>query len=447
MPAHRVSSQLIALLVVAIQTGCQELLMPTPVVYEDVRFSPCSGVPEALRSTSIRVFYATTRTPAGDPGDRGYKNKVGDQIRVGEAIVALGPRGLTWDELSEASVTSKRARDITVKLKRAFEFGALADGRKPPEAGAARPLNSPEQAFVDGINDAMRRSRIRKIFVYVHGAKVDFEHACMISAELYHFLGRAGAAVGFAWPTGQTLLSYGSDIKRGREAGDDFARVLDLLSRTEAEQIDLISYSAGALVLAGGLVTLREAHADLDDAALAARFRITDVVFAAADISMRRFATDLLPRMYDLPRRIQVTISDKDSVLSLAQIMHGSSRLGRPNLKELDEAAFMDLRQRDKLVVIDTNFAEEARGLKIPGHGYWFRNPWAATDTLISLRFDATPEERGLMWRGADNPLTWYFPPDYTQRVTTSLLAGMDLPPDATVEQVEQWLRENGRVN
>ena len=42
MPAHRVSSQLIALLVVAIQTGCQELLMPTPVVYEDKH-----GIPSA----------------------------------------------------------------------------------------------------------------------------------------------------------------------------------------------------------------------------------------------------------------------------------------------------------------------------------------------------------------------------------------------------------------
>ena len=109
MPAVRMSSWLLCLLVVAINAGCQEPLMPTPLVYEDARFSPTYNVPEELRSTTMRVFYATTRKPAGTPEDRRYKNGASDQIHIGEAIVAVGPSDVTWSELSEASVTSTNA--------------------------------------------------------------------------------------------------------------------------------------------------------------------------------------------------------------------------------------------------------------------------------------------------------------------------------------------------
>jgi esterase/lipase superfamily enzyme len=443
---HLLESIAIGLAAVAFLAGCQEPLMPTPVIYHDARFNPCDFVPPKLRTTQVPVFYATNRPAGGAMDDRRYSNGVSDDIHFGESTVEFGPRGLTWEQLSEASGEATRRAKVTTRLARVRELGALPESTRPPKGPSeAEPLSPEARAFVDAIDAYMETSGARQIMIYVHGAKVDFSHACILSGELHHFLARAGAAVAFAWPTGQSLVSYGSDVKRGRESGVALARLLDLLRHTTAETIDIVSYSAGARVLAGGLVALREAYGALDEAALRREFRIDDVLFAAADISTERFAGDLLPSMYDVPRSIQVTISDRDGVLSLAKKFHGSSRLGRPDAKELSEEVRADVRQRDKLFVIDTTYSESERKLAIPGHGYWFRHPWAATDTLVTLRFEVAPGERGLLPVGPEYPRVWYIPPDYPDRIVIAVLESMSLPADATAEQVGAWIRERGR--
>ena len=72
------------------------MLMPTPVVYEDVRFSPCYGVPEALRSTSIvpRDFHAiflSTVSRAVRKGEPVFLRRMAD---AGGLLRPLLPEGL-----------------------------------------------------------------------------------------------------------------------------------------------------------------------------------------------------------------------------------------------------------------------------------------------------------------------------------------------------------------
>jgi len=419
--------------------------MPTPVLYCDPRFNPCEFVAPARRTMEVPVFYATNRRGSGPADDRHYGNGMDDQLHLGETTVAFRPDSLTWDQLAAASGQAQRSVNVTTTVLAAREIAVVPDAAAPPGASAAGPLPADVQAFVDAIDACMQASGVYQVTMYIHGSKVNFEHVCLWSGELYHFLARSGAVVAFAWPTGQSLLTYGSDVARGRESGAALARLLDILSHTKAERVDIVAYSAGARVLAGGLVALREANGSLDEAALQQRFRIDDVIFAASDISVKRFATELLPKLYDLPRSIQVTISSHDDVLALANAFHGSSRLGRPNVNELDEATRADIRGREKVIVVDTTFHESERAFAIPGHGYWFRHPWAATDTLITLRFSATPAERGLEAVGPETPRAWYIPPDYPDRIVGALLAGMGLPADATAEQVEAWIVANAR--
>ena len=79
---------------------------PPPMVYQLERVDLQTPLPEALRTTKVPVFYATTREPApeGEPGH--YVNAYDKNLRLGVARVALGEPGWTWQDL----VASDRAR-------------------------------------------------------------------------------------------------------------------------------------------------------------------------------------------------------------------------------------------------------------------------------------------------------------------------------------------------
>ena len=47
--------------------------------------------------------------------------------------------------------------------------------------------------------------------VYVHGTKVDFVNATILTAEIDHFAGRDFVGLAFAWPSHQNILLYLSE--------------------------------------------------------------------------------------------------------------------------------------------------------------------------------------------------------------------------------------------
>jgi esterase/lipase superfamily enzyme len=399
-------------LILAVLGGCQWTMMPTPVVYWNDEIDPGAFTPEADRSTMVKVFYVTDRKASGKMEDRRYTNGRGKVLRLGEATVRIGSKHMTWDDLHAASNSSQRRRTIPIVLKNASEYGSLDE----PEG---------EQAFAEAINRQLGRSRNKDINIYLHGANVNFARPCLVSAELFHFLSRDGVMVAFAWPSRQSVARYFADVRQAGRSAPNLTELLDFLAaNTDAENINILSYSAGSRTLSKGLVGLRQRYPDVDAAGLRRALRIGNVIFAASDKDLRTFADEDLRAFYDLPTSIRIVISEQDPILGMARMLHGGSRLGSPNMGEITPEELAELVKLDKIEVINVTHTVELREYEggFGGHGYWYNNSWVSTDILASLRWQLPADQRGLELL-REGGRQWFFPADYPQRIDDIVLA------------------------
>ncbi len=408
------------LIVLLAASGCRMKLMPTPVLLLDPRLQHSADlVTPDEQSNKVRIFYATNRKPGGSMQNRKYTNDLSRLMRAGEAVVRLGNENLAWQELVEASTTSDRRHDITLNLTRVSEYTTL---HTPPYS---RHLSNEEQAWINAINLKLNASQQKDIFIYVHGFRVDFYHACAVTAEIHHFMGRQGVALAYAWPSRQTELHYIlGDLDRAKASVTHFHRLVELLGRfTIARQINILSYSAGSPIVSQGLAELRTRYQSMSEYDLFRTFKIGHVIFTAADIDFEDFVKYDLKQMYDLPRRITVTIKEGDVALTVASLLHGHSRLGMPNLNELSSDERRKMNELEKLDLINVTYAQDQREFAIEGHGYWYLNPWMSSDIIAILTLNLPPDERGL----AFNPDSrmWYIPQDYEQRAADAMVRSL----------------------
>lgn len=90
------------------------------------------------------------------------------------------------------------------------------------------------------------------------------------------------------------MFKYKVDVLHASKTVPVFTRLLQFLAlHTSARNINILSYSAGAQVVAPSLVLLREKHRDLDVKQVKEKYRIGEVYFADPDIEMKSFALRL----------------------------------------------------------------------------------------------------------------------------------------------------------
>jgi esterase/lipase superfamily enzyme len=279
------------------------------------------------------------------------------------------------------------------------------------------PYGPAADAFFDHVDELIRRGTNRDILVYVHGARTDFDRAVAQAAQFQHFLGRDAVVMVFAWPSAGTLLRYGRDVATARRSEPTFARLLEeLAARTEAAHVNVLAYSAGAMIASPGLARAAdaaEAAADPD------RVRLGEIYYAAPDIDFPVFV-DNLPRYEDQVRRVTGSLNVGDTALSFAQWIHRVSRAGRPNLADIgpDQVSWLVAASaREELDVLSIR-PEELPGLPAGSHSFWYDHPWVSSDILLKLRFHAPPPARGLRLNTHESELAfWTFPPDYAERL------------------------------
>jgi esterase/lipase superfamily enzyme len=273
--------------------------------------------------------------------------------------------------------------------------------------------NPAQQTFFDSINAQLAHSQVKELIIYVHGTKVDFLNAVTLTAEIDHFTGRQFVTLAYDWSSHQNILDYlvGIDMRRAIHASYQFKNLLQLLAEhTDAQEIHVISYSAGGRVVSRALHQLALEHRDLDKDALRKHFRIGTVIFAAADVEVDRFLSRL-EDIASLSEQTVVTISDADKVLDNARmLMRGESRAGSAQA-EAAEQAFIEKHNLLNVSIVDVSRHKELRGFNIEGHHYWYRHPWMSSDVIFLLKHGAPPHERALS-RSEENGI-WYFAPDY----------------------------------
>lgn len=388
--------------------------MPTPVFYTELGIGPLDDVPDSEKWAPRQVFYVTTRKRAPDYQRIEYGNREGTS-RMGAMLIGFGTEDLEWDELRELSADSDRAgRKVPLTIA-----GIVEMGRWDLDAGAdANTLSIP----LAMINNAIAEARDDDLFIYIHGAKVNFYNAGAFAAELDHFTRRDMTALAFAWPTHQNILSYvlGQDVRRAQRSASALTDLLELLAaHSQARNIHLVSWSAGGRLVTAALDELHARHAGLTREQWAQQFRIGTVYYAASDLPRSHFFNSL-DALENIAERVIVSVTDNDGALRSARLfMGGGYRLG-DRRGDLAPAELERLKAARNLEVIDVSMGAHERGFDIDGHRYWFDHPWASTDVLLSLRSDLPPAERGLEQAGVG--FLWYMPPDYPQRLRESML-------------------------
>jgi esterase/lipase superfamily enzyme len=391
-------------------------LKPIPVIYGPGRLDLSSMTPETRHTNTVQVFYATNRKPEGPADHRDYGNDVDSSLHLGVSTIQIGDKGTSWDDIGRAS--TRDGDDPTFTLIEASDF---------PDSAA----------FFDAINQQLAMTPNHEVTIYVHGFFTRFNVAVELLGKMLHFGARRGVVVCFSWPARQNVFVYGGDVDRGIASAHYLADlIVEIAANTTAENINLLAYSAGAPCATDALLELRKRHQDQTPEQLARSLRIGNIIYASSDLDTATFAREQIVQLKQLAQRIVIYISANDSVLGMASMMYGASRVGHPDVtkftKEEQEAVAKD----PQIQVVDVTDVPGPQGFGgFGGHYYWYSNDWVMTDVLVDFRWQLSPEQRGLYHKPGMS--RWYFPKDYPEKVTAAVKQQLMLPATAPTNPVE----------
>jgi esterase/lipase superfamily enzyme len=404
----------IALLLAFGLAGCQPkvYLMPTPVALTTGEIDLFGRTGPADKGTSVPVLYATNRVPLSTADERVYSIFASDEVRLGLASLRIGDDSLDWEALRALSQRASKEKRPLLVLESVQESATL--DVNAADAG----LSTQAREYFDHVNRALAESADKDLMIYVHGANANVYRATAQAAQYRHFTGRNSVVLAFAWPSAASLLKYSTDVSHAAKTAPLLARFLKLLAlHTEARNINILAYSAGAQVTSPALALLGDEFSDRPGAR--EKLRLGEVYFAAPDVNFKDFVNHL-SRYVTLPRNVTITVNLEDDVLALAQFHHNESRAGRPDLKELSEEEtrwLIDATKQPNFDVINID-PTTVKDLWEGSHGYWYDHPWVSTDVLVQFRLHARPAERGLIEAKAPKGgRYWLFPPDYDSRI------------------------------
>ena len=188
--------------------------MPAPDVYDKGAVDPFTDTNPIEKIPYKGILYSTDRSPACE-NDHFYKNKRGNLLRLGSAKIKAGKEDITWEEARRISLLKNRTDKYPIKVTEVEEFGILDRSISvftPPDLISGE-LYQPAKRFAELVNEKLKQSRRKDIYIYVHGYKVVFENPIFVATELWHFLGYDGVFIAYAWPSTPKTLAYVSDAE------------------------------------------------------------------------------------------------------------------------------------------------------------------------------------------------------------------------------------------
>lgn len=284
-----------ALVGAALLAGCSgHPLMPTPNLYAQAGSYPQHDVPPGLRDASAEVLYLTDRAPTPDEETgTGYGFGRSASVGFGVATVRIG-QGASWPELSRASASAERGRELDVHTVTLRELGRFPPTPHPFKVEAGEIVEDEStlrsdakaiQAFRSALRRRLDATGRKEVFMYVHGYNNTFADATHALAEMWHFIGRGGVPVVYSWPAARGgLLGYFADRESGEFTVYHLKQALRMLaSFEEIDRIHILAHSRGTDVTT---TALRELVIESRAAGLnpLQHLRIANLVLAAPDL-------------------------------------------------------------------------------------------------------------------------------------------------------------------
>jgi esterase/lipase superfamily enzyme len=284
-----------------------------------------------------------------------------------------------------------------------------------PQSVAAR--LAAEARFKGLVAERLALTPQKEVYVFIHGVGSDFGEPMCVMAGLWHFLGRRGVPVVYAWPSGgggDPLRGYNYDRESGEFTIFHIKQFLRLLASCPGVQkVHILSHSSGTNI---ALTALRELNIEIGASGGDTRkaLKLGCLVLAAADmdleVSSQRVAAEHLLRV---PEQVALYVSPSDALLGLADVILGSKeRLGQFEANDVTVRRAELLRRLPDIQFIDARVAGSASG----SHDYFCSHPAVSSDLILLLRDNRRPgaengrplaSERGGFWRiDRDYPAT-----------------------------------------
>ncbi len=412
------------ILLILFLTGCQPkvYLMPSPVGLnaESLAFELSQNNKD---ENLLYTLYSTNRGPYYRlGGDLGYTIFPTDDLQFGFVVHRVGEEGTSWESLRDQSIQKERDEDLLIKqiyVRPRTAYTLNDDVRKTSSKG---------DGYFDQINTLIERNFDKDILVYVHGANCNFYRATAQGAQVYHFTGHNLLVLTFSWPSAENFLNYITDVNHARKSVPAFARLLEILAaHTNAKNINILAYSAGAQVAIPGLAHLRERNPELSAEELKEKLRIGEVYIAAPDIDFHGFVDHYL-KFQNIVGRTTINLNLYDKILAIAAFQNRASRLGRPNRKDITEEEEKILIEASRTHHLDILNVGDSKALKIGGaHDSWYSHPWVSNDLLMLFLLNADPLERGLSENEhKSGTISYLFPENYDEKILNIIEKGRE---------------------
>lgn len=391
----------------------QKKLIPTPDLFLDAVNNPFEHTDAKEKSSSVPIYFATERQRVAS-SSAFYNAKRDHVLHLGKASVRMGPVGTTWEDVSLQSLKQKRDRQLWLEVTEIQEFGdlvtSLPEANKGQE-GLCRRLNA---SFTQEIDQKLKRSKKKDIYVFVPGFKVPFEDPLLAARSLWHYLGYDGVFLAYSWPsTSGRFTIYGHDVETTHYCVRNFRLLLDYLARsTSVEKIHIIGHSAGTRIVCAALNELRLIHSQESEAQLKKNLKIGHVVLMGGDFDRMVLKSYYRDHILDVLERVTFYVSRKDWVLKTARLFFKTRRVGETSSKDLSENALKVLLQEPKVHIIDATSAQGSH--KEGGHCYLLTSSSISSDLILLLKHNLNPQERHLSSK--EDGLYWEFPKDNSVR-------------------------------
>jgi esterase/lipase superfamily enzyme len=352
--------------------------LPPPVPDRGLPPSPGRRYKQNQGFATVKVFYGTDRSPTGEVKPALFYGNVRGDLRYGYLNVTI-PKIHKEAELE----TQPRWAEYT------FAVNEASNRRRYVLLDEVTPLAKGD--FVRALQQQIKDSPSRDVFIFVHGYNNTFEDAARRAAQMAYDLDFDGTPIVYSWPSRGSTMAYFADEATVQVSSGKLAEFLDtVVGQSGAGRIHVIAHSMGNRAVIEALRTFLAGRAPEH------RQRVFgQIVFTAPDVD-RDYFIDAVKSLQGSADRVTLYASRNDYALRSSQFFHDAPRAGTAG-DFLIKLAGLD--------TIDMS-AVPADAL---GHSYFAANSGAIYDIFRLLWKGDPPRQRcGMSERKDKNALDFY---------------------------------------
>jgi esterase/lipase superfamily enzyme len=259
---------------------------------------------------TVKVFYGTNRRPSGDPKPALFYGNVRGDLQYGYLNVTV-PKIHKEAELE----TQPRWAEYT------FAVNEASNRRRYILLDEVTPL--PKNDFVRALQQQIKDSPSRDVFIFVHGYNNTFEDAARRAAQMAYDLDFDGTPIVYSWPSRGSTMAYFADEAKVQVSGDKLAEFLDtVVTQSGAGRIHVIAHSMGNRAVIEAMKTFIAGRAPEK------RQRVFgQIVFTAPDVD-RDYFIDAVKSLQGSADRVTLYASRNAYALRSSQFFHDAPRAG-----------------------------------------------------------------------------------------------------------------------